>query len=198
MGSLTTVLGPAVQVVLRQLVLKEGIQPGANWQAAIRLSDIVFGTWAMAFSAWALPRLAARSKESKRDFLSMGGASAMAFVVLLAAPLILSLAYAHRFQDATGVFRLQALAEVSRAFGLPWTLRLMSRRAVRIFSFLELGATALQIGLAWLLIPRIGMLGAPLAVLLESAATAVVTRFLVLRLEASEAAAANGDPAPLS
>ena len=196
MGSLTTVLGPSVQMVLRQLVLGQGIQSGANWQAAIRLSDIVFGTWAMAFSAWALPRLAAGSKESKRQLLSSGGAAAMASAVLLAAPLLLSLAYAHRFQGATDVLRLQAVAEVSRAFGLPWTLRLMSRRAVRTFSLLELGATGFQIGLAWFLVPRIGILGAPLAVLLESAATALVTRSIVLRMEASDPPFANDDPAP--
>ena len=185
MASLTTVLGPSAQMVLRQHALGDGIQSGANWQAAIRLSDILFGTWSMAFSVWALPRLAARSKGSNRQALSMGGAAAMASVVLLAAPLLLSVAYAHRFQGATGVLRLQVVAEVSRAFGLPWTLRLMAHRAVRTFSLLELGATVFQMGLAWLLIPRIGILGAPLAVLLESAATGLLTRHLVLRLDAS-------------
>lgn len=198
MGSLTTVLGPSAQIILRQLVLGEGIQAGADWQAAIRLSDILFGTWSMAFSAWALPRLASRSKESNRDSLSMGGAAAMASAVLLSAPLLLSLAYAHRFQGATGILRLQALAEVSRAFGLPWTLRLMSRRAVRSFLVLELGATAFQIGLAWLLIPRVGVLGAPMSVLLESIATALVTRAIVLRLEASGPSPADDPPASAS
>jgi O-antigen/teichoic acid export membrane protein len=124
----------------------------------------------------------------------MGGAAAMASAVLLAAPLLLSIAYAHRFQGATGVLRLQALAEVSRAFGLPWTLRLMARRAVRTFSLLELGATVLQIGLAWLLIPRIGILGAPLAVLIESATTGLITRHLVLRLDASDPPLADERP----
>jgi O-antigen/teichoic acid export membrane protein len=62
----------------------------------------------------------------------------------------------------------------------------MARRAGRTFSLLEFGATVFQIGLAWLLIPKIGILGAPLAVLLESAATGLLTRHLVLRLETSE------------
>jgi O-antigen/teichoic acid export membrane protein len=43
-----------------------------------------------------------------------------------------------------------------------------------------------QMGLAWLLIPRIGILGAPLAVLVESAATGLLTRHLVKRLDASK------------
>jgi hypothetical protein len=186
MGAMSTLLGPIAQIVLRQLVLGGGLQAGANWQAAIRLSDILFGTWAIAFVAWALPRLAARSKDPRIGTLSFLGASILGVVVLLAAPRLLSLAYAHRFQEAAGVLRLQALAEMARAFALPWALRLMARRAVFAYASMEVGMTVIQLGLAWWFVPRWGQLGAPAAVLVESIVTAALFRLLVLRMEASD------------
>lgn len=183
MASITTLLGPCAQMILRQLVLREGIQAGAVWQSAVRLSDILFGTWAMAFTSWALPRLAGRDRDSSGSWYSGAGGIFLAIVVLLAAPWLLSLAYAHRFQDASGVLRVQALAEILRAIGLPWTLRLMARRAVLSFSILEAVATLFQVGLASVLIPRMGPVGASTAVVVEAGATAMVTWRLVRRLE---------------
>jgi enterobacterial common antigen flippase len=186
MGGLMTVIGPSAQMLLRQFVLKGGLHDGATWQAAIRLSDILFGTWTLAFTTWALPRIAAKTKDLRIGFLSVAGAGIMALGALLFAPLLLSLAYADRFADAAPVLRLQALAEVARAFGLTWTLRLMAKRAVVAFSILEASATALQLGLAWWLIPRLGPLGAPAAVLVESTFTGILTRRLVLREDEHE------------
>lgn len=186
MGALTTVIGPCAQMFLRQFVLKGGIQDGATWQAAIRLSDILFGTWTLAFTTWALPRLASKTKDPRLGFLSLAGAGVMAVGVVSTAPWLLSLAYADRFPEAVQVLRLQALAEVGRAFGLTWTLRLVAKRAVRVFSIVEAGATAVQLGLAWWLIPHLGPLGAPAAVLAESAFTAILTRHLVVRMDQNE------------
>jgi len=194
MGALTTVLGPTAQIVLRQFVLGGGLEAGADWQAAIRLSDILFGTWALAFSSWALPRLAARSKDPRIGTLSFLGAGLLAAVVLVSAPQLLSLAYAHRFQGASGVLRLQAFAEIARAFALPWALRLMSRRAVATYSAVEIGMTAFQLGLAWVLVPRLGPMGAPAAVLVESIVSAALLRTLAKRLEAAEGSRSPGEP----
>ena len=186
MASITTILGPGAQMILRELVLRDGIHAGAVWQSAVRLSDILFGTWAMAFTSWALPRLAGRDRDSSGSWYSGVGGILLALIVLLTAPWLLSLAYAHRFQDATGVLRVQALAEILRAVGLPWTLRLMARRAVLSFSLLEAGATLFQLGLASILIPRLGPVGASTAVLVEAGVTALVTWRLVRRLESRE------------
>jgi PST family polysaccharide transporter len=196
MGALTTVLGPTAQIVLRQIVLGGGLEAGANWQAAIRLSDILFGTWALAFSSWALPRLAARSKDPRIGSLSFLGAGLLAGMVLAVSPQILSLAYAHRFQGASGVLRLQAVAEVARALALPWALRLMARKAVAAYSAVEIGMTAFQLALAWWFVPRWGPLGAPAAVLVESIVSAALLRFVAKRLEAVEGAADLTGPVP--
>jgi hypothetical protein len=183
MASITTLLGPTAQMVLRELVVKRGLEVAATWQSGVRLSDILFGTWSMAFSAWALPRLARKESDARGAWYSAGGALVLAGFVAVSAPLLLSIAYAHRFQDATDVLRVQALAEVARAVGLPWTLRLMVRRSVWTYAAIEVGGTLLQIGLAALLVSRMGAVGAPCAVLLEAGATALVTRLAVLRLE---------------
>jgi O-antigen/teichoic acid export membrane protein len=196
MGALTTVLGPTAQIVLRQIVLGGGLEAGANWQAAIRLSDILFGTWALAFSSWALPRLAARSKDPRIGSLSFLGAGLLAGMVLAVSPQILSLAYAHRFQGASGVLRLQAVAEIARALALPWALRLMARKAVAAYSAVEIGMTAFQLALAWWFVPRWGPLGAPAAVLVESIVSAALLRFVAKRLEAVEGAADLTGPVP--
>ena len=194
MGALTTVLGPSAQIVLRQIVLGGSLEAGANWQAAIRLSDILFGTWALAFGSWALPRLAARSKDPRIGSLSFLGAGLLAGGVLVAAPQLLSLAYADRCQGASGVLRLQAVAEIARAFALPWALRLVARRAVAAYSAVEIGMTAFQLGLAWWLVPRWGPLGAPAAVLVESILSAALLRNLAKRLEAKEGSSLPIEP----
>jgi|GEM_PF-1293732 len=196
MGALTTVLGPTAQIVLRQIVLRGGLEAGANWQAAIRLSDILFGTWALAFSSWALPRLASRSKDPRIGSLSFVGAGVLGVGVLAASPLILSLAYAHRFQGASGILRLQAVAEIARAFALPWALRLMARRAVAAYSAVEIAMTAFQLGLAAWLVPRWGPMGAPAAVLVESLSSALVLWILARRSDTAEGASDGIGPRP--
>jgi PST family polysaccharide transporter len=114
--------------------------------------------------------------------------------VLVAAPQLLSLAYADRFQGASGVLRLQAVAEIARAFALPWALRLVARRAVAAYSAVEIGMTAFQLGLAWWLVPRWGPLGAPAAVLVESILSAALLRNLAKRLEAKEGSSLPIEP----
>ena len=188
MAAATTILGPSAQMGLREILLRHGIGEGALWQSGVRLSDILFGTWSMAFSAWAFPRISRSDRDLSGTWYSAAGAAILALFVVAAAPLLLSIAYAHRFQDAVGVLRVQAIAEVAKAAGLPWSLRLMARRAVGTYTAVEVLATALQPALAWVLIPRIGPVGAPCAALLEAGATLAVSRALVLRLEAREPA----------
>jgi O-antigen/teichoic acid export membrane protein len=83
---------------------------------------------------------------------------------------------------------------MARSFALPWALRLMARRAVVAYASMEVGMTVIQLGLAWWFVPRWGPLGAPAAVLVESIATAVLFRLLVLRMEASDRIGGENGP----
>lgn len=186
MGAVSALLIPYLQINVRETVLKLGVGTTGNWQAAVRITDLLYGTWYGAFTAWALPRLSG-PPESRPGFSRLAlaplGALALGAVLVLAGPLVLDIAYVGRFPLALDVLRLQCLAEFLRACGLPFAIILIARRRTRIFIALELGSSLLQIALVRWWVPHLGPTGAPLAIALESTLYLVVTAWIVLRLK---------------
>lgn len=172
-GLLPAILAPFQQLLLRQLALSHDALQAGYWQGAVRLSDTLFPLWSAAATAWILPRLA---RDPSRQFLSHAvarsflGAAALGIAVAVGASLALRLAYGAAFLPAVPYLRLQVTVEATRALSLPFALFLMARGRLGIFLSLEAASTALQLGLAILLIPHFGILALPLAALLENLA----------------------------
>jgi len=192
MGSVVAVLSPYKLILFRETILAQGVDVAGNWQAAVRITDLLFATWSSAFTTWALPRLSgpehARPKFGKLAFGPLGGL-ALGVAIAVTAPWLLDLAYVGRFPGALPVLRLQCLAEFVQCCTTPLGLILIARRSARVFAGLELVAAIVQIALVRILVPHLGPIGAPIAITIESslyfaAALWFVRRYKVVPLAA--------------
>lgn len=186
MGAVAALLSPYLQINVRETVLKLGVEATGNWQAAVRITDLLFGTWFGAFMAWALPRLSG-PREQRPGFATLAlaplGALVLGAALVLGGPLVLDIAYVGRFPRALEVLRWQCAAEFFRACGLPLAMILIARRRTVLYIGLELASSLLQVVLVRLFVPRFGPTGAPLAIVLESSIYLLVTGWIVWRRE---------------
>ncbi len=184
MGSIAALSAPYLQITIRENVLAQGLDVAGAWQAAVRVTDLLFFTWYAAFATWALPKLSgpiAHRPGFGKLALAPLGAIGLGSALMLFGPMVLDIAYMGRFPEAISILRLQCLAEMVRAGAIPLGLILISRRAVRTYGALEIGSTLLQILLVRFLVPRLGPSGAPLSVAIESALYLVVAGAFVRR-----------------
>lgn len=184
MGSVVAVLSPYKLILFRETILAQGVEVAGNWQAAVRITDLLFATWSMAFTTWALPKLSgpehARPKFGKLSFGPLGGL-ALAGSIAVAAPWILDVAYVGRFPGALPVLRLQCFAEFVQSCTMPLGLILIARRSARVFAGLEFAGAIAQIALVRVLVPQFGPIGAPIAICIESTAYFAVALWFVRR-----------------
>jgi PST family polysaccharide transporter len=184
MGSVVAVLSPYKLILFRETILAQGVDVAGNWQAAVRITDLLFATWSMAFTTWALPRLSGpeenRPKFGKLLFGPLGGL-ALGISIAVAAPWILDLAYVGRFPGALPVLRLQCIAEFVQSCTMPLGLILIARRSAKVFTGLELAGAIVQIALVRILVPHLGPIGAPIAICIESTAYFAVALWFVRR-----------------
>lgn len=184
MGAVSALLTPYLQINVRETVLDLGVEVTGNWQAAVRITDLLYGTWYGAFIAWSLPRLSGPPGQRPgfaRLSLCPLGALALGLVLVLGGSLVLDIAYVGRFPEALSVLRLQCFAELVRACGLPLAMILIARRRTAVYIALELGSSLLQVVLVRLFVPRWGSNGAPLAIALEASVYLVIAGWIVLR-----------------
>lgn len=184
MGAVAALLSPYLQINVRETVLKLGVDATGNWQAAVRITDLLFGTWGGAFIAWALPRLSGPPGQQPgflKLALAPAGALALGLFLGFGGPMVLDIAYMGRFPQSLDVLRWQCAAEFVRACGLPLAMLLIARRRTVVYIGLELGSSLIQVLLVRMLVPRFGPTGAPIAIVLESSIYLVVTGWVVWR-----------------
>lgn len=184
MGSVAAVSAPFLQISIRETILKQGVEVAGNWQAAVRISDLLFSTWYGAFATWVLPRLSG-PPEKRPGWGTIAlcplGALTIGCGLSLFGPLVLDLSYVGRFPEALAVMRVQCLAEFVRACGYPLGLMLIARRSAQAFSVLEVAGVVLQLGLVRILVPRLGPVGAPASIVVESAIYFVAAAWFLRR-----------------
>ncbi len=171
MGAVSALLTPYLQINVRETVLPLGLQTAGDWQAAVRITDLLFSSWYAAFMAWSLPRLAGPPEHRPgwaKLALAPLGALVLGIALSVAGSLALDIAYVGRFPQALGILRLQCLAELVRAAGLPLAVILIARRRTAVYIGLELGSSLLQVVLVQLFVPLWGAAGAPWAIVLEA------------------------------
>lgn len=174
-GLLPGITTQLMQIQIRQLAIAHDLHQAGLWQAGTRLSDTLLPVWTAAATAWILPRLSSGRTTPLRSLqVSLAGSLPLAILLAAAAPLALELALGRGFREAAGVLRLQCLTEVVRAATLPLSLLLISKARAGRFVALEIGSNLVQLGLAVLLLPRLGILGLPVASLAENLLYGVV------------------------
>lgn len=158
--------------VVRILVLHHaGIEEAGLYQAAWVLGGLYAGFILQAMGADFYPRLTAVAHDdpecnrlvNEQAEVSMLLAGPGVIATLTFAPLIMTTFYSAEFHSAASVLRWICLGMTLRIVAWPIGYVVLAKGAKQIFFWTELVATLLQVGLAWLLIPRVGLDGAGMA-----------------------------------
>ena len=113
--------------------------------------------------------------------LAVAGFSALAAAIAILAPDLIGVIAPPEWAPAADVTAVIAFASAANAAGLMFASGIYLARATRVMPLLTLIAAGLNIGCNFLLIPRIGIMGAALATLVAYAGLAVMTAIVAER-----------------
>lgn len=157
---------------IRLIVLRaEGIEAAGFYQAAWALGGLYAGFILQAMGTDFYPRLTAAAADdaltnrlvNEQTHIGILLAGPGLLATLTVAPLLMTVFYSPAFGPAADLLRWLCLGMMLRVVAWPMGFIVLARGAALIFFWTEVAATAVHVGLAWLLVPRIGPAGAGVA-----------------------------------
>jgi enterobacterial common antigen flippase len=167
-GFLTAGAAYAIRIVVLRY---DGVAAAGFYQAAWALGGLYAGFILQAMGTDFYPRLTAVSSDNaacnrlvnEQAQVSMLLAGPGLIATLTAAPLVMTLFYSREFLPAVDLARWICLGMMLRIIAWPMGFIVLAKGASRIFFWTEVAATIVHVGLAWLLVPLIGVSGAGIA-----------------------------------
>lgn len=170
MASGLLTMGAAYAV--RLIVLRNaGFEGAGLYQAAWALGGLYVGFILQAMGADFYPRLTAAAQDNRecnrlvneqaQISLLLAGPGVLA--TLTCAPAVIALFYSSAFESAVSVLRWVCLGMMLRVVAWPMGFIVLAKGAQKIFFWTEIAATAVHVGLAWLLVKHVGVDGAGMA-----------------------------------
>ncbi|MCO6049112.1 O-antigen translocase [Mesorhizobium sp. RP14(2022)] len=167
-GLLTTGAAYAIRLIVLQ---NGGIEAAGLFQSAWALGGLYAGFILQAMGTDFYPRLTAAAHDNEecnrlvneQAHVSMLLAGPGLLGTLTLAPLIMLLFYSPSFVAAADLLRWICLGMMLRIVAWPMGYIVLAKGAGRIFFWTEVAATLVQVGLAWLLVPWLGPVGAGIA-----------------------------------
>jgi antigen flippase len=167
MASAFLTMGAAYAIRLI-VVRSSGFEAAGLYQAAWALGGIYVGFILTAMGSDFYPRLTAVANdnavcnrlvnEQAQISLLLAGPGALATLTL--APLVIALFYSPKFYPAVIILRWVCLGMTLRVISWPMGFIVLAKGAQKIFFWTEVAAAVVHVGLAWLLVPFIGVYGA--------------------------------------
>ena len=167
MASAVLTFGAAYAI--RIIVLRhDGVVAAGLYQAAWSLGGLYAGFILQAMGTDFYPRLTAVSRDNaacnrmvnEQTQIGMLLAGPGLLATLTLAPLVMTLLYTPEFQPAVNLLRWICLGMMLRIISWPMGFIVLAKGAQRIFFWMEVAATAVHVGLAWLLVSKFGPIGA--------------------------------------
>ena len=162
---LTMGAGYAIRIIV---VRTSGLEAAGLYQAAWALGGIYVGFILTAMGSDFYPRLTAVAddnvacnrlvNEQAQVSLLLAGPGALA--TLTFAPLVIALFYSPKFYPAVAILRWVCLGMTLRVISWPMGFIVLAKGAQKIFFWVEVAVAVVHIGLAWLLVPLVGVYGA--------------------------------------
>ncbi len=168
----STLLTFGTAYAVRIIVLTEGgVQAAGLYQAAWAIGGLYTGFILQAMGTDFYPRLTAAIGDERdcnrlvneQAEVSMLLAGPGLLATLTFAPLIMRFFYSAEFQGAVELLRWLCLGMMLRIVVWPVGFIIVAKGAQKIFLFTEVAATVVHLGLAWLLVPKLGVLGSGVA-----------------------------------
>jgi enterobacterial common antigen flippase len=172
MASAFLTMGAAYAI--RIIILRSaGFEAAGLYHAAWALGGLYVGFILQAMGADFYPRLTAVCTDNRqcnrlvneqaRISLLLAGPGVIATLTL--APLVLGAFYSAEFQAAVSLLRWICLGMMLRVVAWPMGFIVLAKGAQQIFLWTEIAATLVHVGLAWLLVTRLGVDGSGMAFL---------------------------------
>jgi antigen flippase len=167
-GFLTMGAAYAVKIIVVRLA---GFAAAGLYQSSWALGGLYVGFILEAMGTDFYPRLTAVSNDHPRcnqlvnqqALVSILLAGPGVIATLTFAPLVIALFYSAEFAAAVGVLRWISLGMMLRVIAWPMGFIVMAKGARKIFIWIEVAATVVHVGLAWLLVRHFGVIGAGMA-----------------------------------
>ncbi|WFU51593.1 O-antigen translocase [Sinorhizobium terangae] len=157
---------------IRLIVMKaEGIAAAGLYQAAWTLGGFYASFVLQAMGTDFYPRLTAVAQDdaecnrlvNEQAQISMLVAGPGLIATLTAAPLVIRLLYSPEFYAAVDMLRWICLGMMLRVIAWPMGFIVLAKGAKKVFFWVEVAATLVHVGLAWLLVGAFGSAGAAAA-----------------------------------
>lgn len=167
-GLLTMGVAYAVRViVLRQL----GVEAAGHYQSAWTIGGLYVGFILQAMGTDFYPRLTAIADDAiasnrvvnEQVLVSLLLAGPGVLATLTFTPLIITIFYSAHFEEAVGALRWICLGMSLRVIAWPLGFIVVAKGLQALFVWIDLACAIVHLGLAWLLVPVVGLDGAGMA-----------------------------------
>lgn len=163
-GLLTVGAAYAVRIIVLR---HDGVEAAGLYQAAWALGGLYAGFILQAMGTDFYPRLTAVARDddacnrlvNEQAQISILLAGPGLLATLTVAPLVISLFYSPEFRPAVDVLRWICLGMMLRIVAWPMGFIVLAKGAQRMFFWTETAATCVHVGLAWLLVGWLGLVG---------------------------------------
>jgi PST family polysaccharide transporter len=158
--------------VIRIIVLKgAGFEAAGHYQAAWALGGLYVGFILRAMGTDFYPRLTAVATDdpecnrlvNEQAQISWLLAGPGMLATLTFAELVIHVFYSAEFEPAIGLLRWVCLGMMLRVVAWPLGFIVIAKGAQQIFLWTEVAAAAVHVGLAWLLVNHLGLIGSGMA-----------------------------------
>ncbi len=169
---ISTLLTFGAAYAIRIIVLTEGgVQAAGLYQAAWAVGGLYTGFILQAMGTDFYPRLTAAIGDeedcnrlvNEQAEVSMLLAGPGLLATLTLAPFVMNFFYSEEFGGAVELLRWLCLGMMLRIVVWPAGFIIVAKGAQKIFLCTEVAATSVHLGLAWLLVPRLGVSGSGVA-----------------------------------
>ena len=153
------------------IVQQIGVDAAGNYQAAWSLGGIYVGFILQAMGTDFYPRLSAVGHDNAECNRMVNEQSRVSILLaapgllgtLALSPLVMAVFYSTQFADAVPLLRWFCLGMLLRVVAWPMGFIVLAKGAQKVFFWTEVAAAIVQVGLAWVLLPMVGLVGAGIA-----------------------------------
>jgi PST family polysaccharide transporter len=168
----TIVLIPLAQFFVRAFIIRDaGVESAGQWQAALKMGEIVLMIGTILISVYLLPTFAAARqdlglKALRLAVMLVGALMVLAAIVALMAEMLLPVLFSPEFLAAQVLLPFQLAGDVLRVGAMVVQAAFLVRLDARSYIAVDLVFTSSLLVSAWLLIPSSGAQGAAMAALI--------------------------------
>lgn len=166
---------PISLILIRNILISQvGWDSTGYWQAVWKISEVYLSVITMALSTYYLPKLASLrgvnaivSEVHKTALIIIPIVIIMALTIYLFRNVIIWLLFTPEFQPASNLFAIQLCGDIMKISSFLYAYPMISRGATKWFISSEITCAFIFVSLSYILTPMFGVIGVPIAYLIN-------------------------------